>query len=460
MLSQGAIEQNVLCLLIYSDEHSHFLALKISDTNLFSNRINQLIARTSIDHINKYNQPPKGAIQYLLENDFKRGDEGKLLKQTLDDIEKDYSGIDAGFILEQLDNFLERQHLTNSLQNALELLQQGDIEQAKETVYKASSTGQVHSPGIWMKDPKQALSFLDRDELTEFFSSSIPLLDQRKIRPRRKELMFIIGSTGKGKSWWLINSGVSALQHHKSVLHITLELDEEQTAARYIQSIFSLHRDEAAQIRVPRFLRDANGAASIDFMDLQRESILNKRTEIFDRMSMWGSCPRWLIKQFPTGTLSVEQLTLYIDGLERQHRFRPDLLILDYADLMKLDSKNFRIDTGILYKQIRGLAIMKEIAAITASQGNKDSEKTKVVDRTNAAEDWSKAGTADIIITYSQTREEKALNLARIFVDKARNATDSFMILISQAYSIGQFCLDAVPMTADLSNQLQSHSEE
>ena len=456
MLSQGAIELNTLSLLIYSDEHSPFLALKITDSTLFSNPTNQIIARTALDHIAKYNQPPKGAMQYLLEADMKRGDTGKLIVQSLADIEKNYNGVDAGFILQQLDAFLEQKKLITSFQAALELLQQGETEQAKEIAFAATSSSQTQSPGLWMKDPEQALSFLKRDEFTEFYSSGVELLDQRKIRPDRKTLMVTVASTGKGKTWDLINKGKAGLQHHKRVLHITLELDEEKTAARYIQSMFGLTRDEAAQIRITQFLKDSNGVVSLQFADLHRESIIAKQIELRERLGGWCSCPRWHVKQFPTSTLSTEQLSLFLDGLERKEKFRPDLVILDYADLMRIDSKNLRIDTGRLYRELRGLSIIKNFALVTASQGNRESEDAKVVDRTNMAEDWSKAGTADTVITYSQTKEEKALGLARLFVDKARDATDGFMCLISQAYPIGQFCLDAVPMTADLSNQLQA----
>ena len=456
MLSQSAIEQNVLCLLVYSDEHAHHVALKITDSGLFSNPTNQLIVQTSLDYITQYNAPPKGALRYLLESDLKRGEQGKLLNQTIDIIELEHLSIDAGFILEQLDNFLEHQRLTHSLRDALEILEQGDVERAKETIYRASTAPSTGSPGIWMKDPVQALSFLKKDEQTEFFSSGISVLDQRKVRPDKKTLMIIVASTGKGKSWWLVNAGKAALQHHKKILHITLELDEEKTAARYMQSMFSLTRDAAAQIPITRFMRDANGAVSMQFENLFRDSLIQKQVEMHERLSGWFSCPRWMIKQFATGMLSTEQLTMFMDGLEKKERFRPDALILDYADLMRIDAKNLRIDTGRLYREIRGLGVMKDIAILSATQGNRESETAKVVGRTNLAEDWSKAGTVDTLIAYSQTEEEKRLNLARILVDKARDVGDGFMCLITQQYSIGQFALDSVPMTASLSNDLQT----
>lgn len=460
MLSQSAVEMNVLTLLVYSDEHAPLIALKITDSELFSNPSNKLIVQTALAYLSKYNQPPKGALQYLLEADLKRGEQGKLLGQTLAELEKENGHVDAAFVLEELDKFLEQQRMTRSCQEALELLMQGELDRAKETIYKASSAPDVGTSGIWMKDPVQALRFLQKDEYDEFFSSGIGLLDARKIKPERKTLMIIVASSGKGKSWWLINVGKAALQHHKKVLHITLEMDEEKTAARYLQSIFNYTRSEAQEIIPRRFLRGDNGEPNgqVELLPSQTyicQSLVQDQARLRRRILEWESCPKWLIKQFPTGMLSVEQLAMYMDGLERKERFRPDLLIIDYADIMRIDSANLRIDTGRLYRELRGLAVMRNIAVVTATQGNRESELAKVVGRTNVAEDWSKVGTVDTMITYSQTEEEKRRELARIYVAKARDTPDGFMCLIQQEYVRGQFCLDAIKMTAEISNQLQ-----
>ena len=50
---------------------------------------------------------------------------------------------------------------------------------------------------------------------------------------------------------------------------------------------------------------------------------------------------------------------------------------------------------------------------------------------THAAEDYSKIATADTVLTYSQTAQEKRLGLARVFVDKARTEEDKIEIVVS-----------------------------
>jgi hypothetical protein len=69
-----------------------------------------------------------------------------------------------------------------------------------------------------------------------------------------------------------------------------------------------------------------------------------------------------------------------------------------------------------------------------------------VADLGKIAEDFRKAATADTVITYNQTPTEYKMGLARLFVAKAREDMKNFQVLLSQAYPIGQFCIDSCRM--------------
>lgn len=455
MISPAALEEAVLSLLCYNSEIATLLVLKITESKFFSNQTNQKIAHVAIDYITKYGDAPKGQLEYLLENDLARGEQGKLLRLTIETLLKQSTQLQPSFILEQLDLFIESRKLTQNLQGALELLEEGELEQARDLVYKSQSTPQNGASGLWMRDPKQALKFLDRDENEDFFTSGVEVLDQMGFRPKRKTFVFIIGSAKKGKSWWLINVGKGALQHHKKVLHITLEISEETTARRYMQSIFSLTKYEAKQVKVPYFERDEQNNVTIQFRELEREGVFSKRKDLQDKLYEWFSCPDWIIKEFPTGSLTAEHLELYLDSLEREKGFKPDITIVDYADLMKLDPASLRVETGQLYKNLRGIGVRRNMAVVSASQGNKEGEDAKVMRVTHVAEDWSKIGTADGVLTYSQTEDEYKLGLARLFVAATREEQGRYMVLVTQAYSIGQFAIDSTMMNANLITELQ-----
>ena len=156
----------------------------------------------------------------------------------------------------------------------------------------------------------------------------------------------------------------------------------------------------------------------------KRPSLIDNRAQakLLRRAKKFGSkFDRILVKQFPTNQLSSEGLSAYIEMLMQKDGFIPDLIIIDYADLMKVDSANLRVDTGRIYKDLRGIAVEYNVAMITASQSNRAGEDQRILTMKNFAEDYSKAGISDNVITYNQTRAEKELGWARLYVVKARD---------------------------------------
>lgn len=455
MLSNEQLEEGVLALLCFSNEQAAMIALRITDANIFSNKTNATIAKAALAYVEKYQTPPGVQLEFILERQITRtGEEGKLLAQTLALLNKRSAQFQSEFVITELDRFIDTQKFQASLTHALELSSQGDLEAAREAAYQQISIPTAGTTGIWLNEPSQALSFLNKREDHEFISSGIDFFDDRDIRPARKTLMTLIAASGKGKSWWLTTVGKSAIQFKHKALHITLEMDETKTACRYLQAMFAMTKSEAmTTIRTTRFLQDAGtGALSLDFQSLDRPGIAHSRREIAAKLIAMN--PRLLIKEFPTSSLSIAQLALYLDSLEKERHFRPDILIVDYADLMYLKAADIRVDTGRLYKELRGLAVSRDMALVTATQGNRDSENAKIVNSTNISEDWSKVGTSDIVFTYSQTASEKLVNLARLFVAKSRDSEDRFMVLNSQNYQIGQFSLASIQMNSDLANQV------
>src|ERR1035441_7314297 len=116
-ISIGALEESILSLLCFSNENSPKIAIALT-SDLFSTRTNKKIAETALTYIEKYGAPPGAQLDYLLEADMTRGEEGKLLARTVETLRKQSTEIQASFILEQLDNFLAIQKLSINVQDA------------------------------------------------------------------------------------------------------------------------------------------------------------------------------------------------------------------------------------------------------------------------------------------------------------------------------------------------------
>ena len=191
MLS-GALEENILCCLCYDANHAPELAMRLTRDH-FSTRGYQEIAEAAFKHIEQYNQPPGAHIRDIFEKQLTRGSsDGKLLKLTIDAMEKLAPTLQPSYVMEQLGRFIEKQELSNALEEAMEALSRDDIPQAREAMYAKAGQNTLLGPGTFLHDPDAALAFLN-DQEESLFSTGIGVFDERNIRPRRKALLVFHG---------------------------------------------------------------------------------------------------------------------------------------------------------------------------------------------------------------------------------------------------------------------------
>ena len=471
----GSLEENVLVLLCWSEHAGIVLArltkasqsmkpllvrgsneLSVRAFDLFSTRSYKRIARTAIEYIEKYRKPPGIHLRDLLEDMLRRGDEGRLLVQIIEAMDRAKNDIQTEFVLSELDLFIRKQTLSLVVENIATSLDAGEIE-AAESVYRQHASFQVGDtdPGIFLHDADRMLAFLDKNE-SDYFSSGVDVLDQRNCRPKRGQMFAIAAAPKAGKSWWMVGIGKHGVMHHHTVLHVTLELSAEETGKRYIQALFGMTESEEAEstYRVPMFKRDAAGRGiALDHNVINAKAIGTKtRPEIAEQLKYFRSRARLLIKEFASGTLTCNQLDAYLDQIRHDFAFVPDLIIIDYPFLMRVDPARIRTDLGRIGVNLRGMAKDRNCAVVVAANGNRQSD-ARIFTRRHVAEDFSVIMTADAICTLSKTPEEAALNLARVFVDGARGAPDKYMTLITQSYATGQFCLDSAYMDKYLAHE-------
>lgn len=448
----GALAENILTLLAFSDQYCKLIRHAITP-NLFESAVFRDVAAHAIDFFDQFGEPIKDHLPDSLETILNGPDKRKATSynRLLDNLFLAKESVNGDYVVSQLHRFVRQQNLKSAVIKAVEAIEDGRVEAAEVELQKGLvSQAVAFEAGTLLNDPKQALDFLDRIE--HGILTGIKELDDRDICPRPGELYTFMAPTSRGKSWACGHFAKWALMQRKVVVHITLEMSEARCSQRHLQSFFSISKRQA-RVMVSRLQRNRDGSLlSIKQEELERltmsdpniRSILrSKITKEFRRR------PKLVIKQFPTGMLTVSMLEAYLDGLERFQKIVPDMVIIDDPSLMAVDSDNLRIDIGVMRKQLRGVAIKRNFALVAPAQGNRISDNAKLVTGNMVGEDWSIIQTSDIAITYSQTPEEHKLGLARLFVAKSRNDEDKFTVLITQAYAIGQFALDSMMLGSE-----------
>lgn len=448
-----ALQENILALLCFDDKTARTIRTAVGSPKLFESKIYREIAGVAIDFLDTYKEPIKEHLADELEHIISGSD--RLIAQQYEKLVKqlhaEHKQINSVYIISQLHRFVRLQTMKSALIASVEAAEEGDIEKV-EVLWQNALASQVTTfeGGIDLGNVDQSLAFLENTEAPMLIG--VKVLDDHGIGPSPGTVTMVQAPLKRGKTWFLMHIGKWGLLQHKCVVHITLEMSEQKTTQRYHQTIFGITKYETS-VKVPMFTKSRDGTMSdlgfetIETMAYNDPDIRPKLAKLLKRRgSRWAP---FRIKGFPSGSLTIDGLDAYLDGLERFEGIIPDLLILDYAELMNMggtgkDAGDKRAAIGSTFVKLRGLATRRNMAVVTASQTNRAGINKTVSDETDTAEDISKGFTVDTIITYNQTKAEYELGLARLFVAAHRDGEGRQTALISQNYKSGQFCIDSV----------------
>lgn len=447
----NALSENLITLLSYDKDRASIIRGTV-DPALFGGIHRNLVVRI-YDYVDKHKKPPADHLPDLfsdkLDNPNNQREAG-LYTDIIESIHAAKEHINPEYVMSQLETFIRRQSLRGiavELTKELQRDTEESLDKAEGLLANASRQSlTVFDPGTRLSDKKRALKFLDASEAS--FPTGIPELDKRGFGPTRKQLWLGIGNSGAGKSWMLTQLAKMALVHRLRVSHITLEMSEDEASKRYMQALFAISKRKEI-FQVTKFQRDNLGRITgFDEAKIKPRLTLddpNIRKKLERKVDKFGDrlLNNIFIKEFPTGQLTLGQLTAYLDNLETTQRFVPDLLLVDYPDLMSLDTDNYRLALDALYKGLRGVGVARNMAVVVVSQSHRGAAKAKQVGAENVAEAYSKIAHSDNVITYSQSEQERRLGLARLHAAKGRGDSDKFTIVITQQYGIGGFVVDS-----------------
>jgi replicative DNA helicase len=456
----GSLQENLITILAYDDEAGGIVANLVEPT--FFEGDYAEIARGCLEYWRLYRRAPKDhtadLFSKILEDPNNR--RAPTIRRILVSMFEISSSINTKYVLDQISRFKRVQTLKDAILKSAEKIQVSDssvedIEALWLNVLKSQSVQM--DEGLSLVDYDEVIASMGR--LKKEFTFGITVLNELSIVPYRRSVNVLVGATGAGKSWFLTHVGKSNLLTGKKILHVSLEMSEQQVVERYYQALFSVTKRDL-RVYIPVFVyRDSTGSSlpnfkktldTVDFDLVHPKFTLSSpfiREELESHVgNLRGRAKNLRVRAFPSQTLTVPMLEAYLDTLETVYNFLPDIILLDYVGIMKLSTSNYRVDLGQTLVGLRAIADRRNIALVTVQQANRHASASGQVRLTDVSEDWSLANTADQAFSLSATEEEAKLDLARIFVGKARSERDKFEILITQSYGLGQFALDSVMM--------------
>jgi replicative DNA helicase len=300
---------------------------------------------------------------------------------------------DLKYIQNELLTFAKNQAIKSAVLKSADLLQSGQYDQIKAIIDKAMHAGAERNVGhIYSEDLELRISKVARNVVVTPWECINAITDGGL---GAGELGCVIAPSGIGKSWILCAIGAAAMLAGKKVAHYTFELSETYVGLRY-DTIFT--GIESNKVK--------------DHKELVKEKIANISGQLF-------------IKYFPTRSITVNAIMAHIQRLISLGN-APDLVIIDYADLMRSASKADarHEELGFIYEEIRGMLGELKIPGWTASQSQRSSLQDDIVEADKIAGAYSKVMACDFILSASRKVADKMTNTARVHCIKNRFGPD------------------------------------
>lgn len=442
----STIQESLLALVCF-DPDTFRVALSLASPKVYDPIFRDL-AEAASSYIDKWDKPPG---EHTLDLVHALGERKPDIKEDLEalfgSLYEVKDGINSAYVIDQAKEFKRSQNLHSTLSQAVKLMAANgstdEIDELFTSYLKPEGDGLRTGTRMWNTD--EALAFFDAPVMTAL-PTGIAELDEVSMGPAPGRLHLFLGPTGAGKSWWLLHLAKQSMLIGKRVLMITCEMPEEEVMHRVMQNNYAITKRPQDVIRPVLEKRDGKfEGLSEKKTNTRRPSMQDEGIkETLERKLAKTRKNKLICRFFPAGTLNVRGIEAYLDVLETAEGFIPDLILIDYLDLLETDPNNLRISLKQLSINLKGLAAKRNVAVATATQANGEAANKTTMGLNQISEDKSKGHTADTVITYNQTVAEHARGLARLFVAKGRSDKDKFTVIIAQSYTMGQFALDSV----------------
>ena len=375
----------------------------ILNPSMFDSDSNKWLVKTIKDYYYEYKkQPTLEVIKYKIDEI-----DNDILKvgvvDKLREVWKNVEATDLEFVQSETLDFCKNQTLKGAILDSVELLENKDYDGIKSIIDEAMKAGTTRDfiPSLDLRLEESARTTVTTpwDVINDVMDGGLGA----------GELGVIVAPAGIGKSWTLQALGADTVRIGKTIIHYTLELNENYVGLRY-DSIFS-----------------GVTTANIKYY---KEDVKSKISKLPGKL---------LIKYFPTKAASVQTIGAHLKQIELSGT-KPDMVIVDYADIL-MPTGNFREKRhalGNIYEDLRGLAGELEIPIWTASQANRSALEEDVIGADKVAEDYSKVMTADFVMSMSRKVEDKIANTGRFHVIKNRFGIDGVTYPATINTNIGQ----------------------
>jgi replicative DNA helicase len=368
--------------------------------------------------------------------------------QSLSDSEEEINNID--YAVSQAIEWLNIRAQENLIEALKDAIARKDIESGNEAIAEYASIERHQTKGVsLLTDVQTSLeAFLDGEDTLFTFPGTIGLTIGEF---RRTDFISFLGYMKRGKTFWLWETAKEAMFASNKVLFLSLEMPQKQILKRIWRSL-SKKPKRTKTVRIPYFVEDAISTPEerkyiIEYEEKEMEGFIPDIAWFQNwvkRFKLYFHGGDLRVVSMPSRSVTVKDIEVYLNNLEYYDKWIPDVVVIDYADLISSKLKGeYRHQLDDIWANLRRLALERNICVVTASQSGRAAAKADSTDET-IAEDIRKIAHVTKMIAINATNEEKANGIYRIAQLAERDDEQHFeQSLVLSCLDLGQVCIDS-----------------
>jgi archaellum biogenesis ATPase FlaH len=386
-----AFQIKALAILITDRDFLQQIA-DIVSPDYFDNDAGKWIMKKTLQYFNEYKTVPTMEVFKVEVEGINQELQSVAVKDLLKQAYKESKATDLNFVKDTFLDFCKNQTLKGALIKSVDLLELGDYDDIRTLIDRALKAGTERDIG---HEYIAQLEDRFREEARNTVETPWPLINKLLCGGLGQgDLGMIAGGPGGGKSWALVAMGAQAVKTGHTVIHYTLELSEKYVGKRY----------DACLTEIPV------GDVHL-YKEKVKEKIENLRGGLY-------------IREYPAGQATVNTIHSHLEKCIQQG-IKPDLVIIDYADLLTSKaSKEKRDKLDDIYTNLRGLATEMKLPIWTASQVNRSGAREDIIQGDRMAESYTKMMVTDFAMSLSRSAEDKENGVGRWHIMKNRYGAD------------------------------------
>jgi len=488
----SAVEKKIATAAIISKKFLQEIK-PIYDSVYIKNSFVKVILHWCTQYYTEYDKAPGIHIKDIweLERSDLSKEESDIIEAFLTNLSEQYvedQGINEDYVLDSAFEYFKKRELEITAGNITKLLENGKVDEAEDQLTKYKKVAKLTSGWSNPFDIKSIHGVFEESPEGLF---KLPGQLGSFLGPFEREwLVGILGSFKKGKTWWIMELGIMALFHKLRVVFISLEMKKVTMDKRlykritgggdsddpeFIYPVFDCIHNQTGECTNPKrtnhirlineegirseFTKDLKyKPCSIckgtneyqmetwfEYLKRPKFTLKNVVKSIRSFQKMYGSNIRTI--SYPKFSANISDIKRDLDILEQTEDFIPDVILIDYAGILKPEDskaqKREQIDDT--WKTLGQLAAERRCLVVTGWQGNRGAIYKKQMDQESISEWIGILGHVDIFMSINQTKEEKRNKQVRIGLLGHRHMdfNEDETCVVLQQLDLGQVELDS-----------------